>query len=270
MSSSGRGWVGTPGGKPTTVGQLLHSRQTSGRRPPHANTPTPTPATAVPPSGSSRRSGIGASQLPPPVPSEPVSYSAHLASTMGGRGQGREVSQRKDVLSPIQVVTRIKPQEQSVVPRGDILDVGEDMQTLSVSKDLYFSRTQDFAVHKFTFDRVFPDSTRQRTFYRKCCKPLVMALCQGVNGCIITYGETKTGKTYTLEGPLLSEDPSDQGVIPLAVEDIFEYTHSNSTGGRNFSVRASYLVIENDSISDLLRPGNDNLRCVLFGFCAGG
>ena len=106
--------------------------------------------------------------------------------------------------------------------RGDILDVGEDMQTLSVSKDLYFSRTQDFAVHKFTFDRVFPDSTRQRTFYRKCCKPLVMALCQGVNGCIITYGETKTGKTYTLEGPLLSEDPSDQGVIPLAVEDIFE------------------------------------------------
>jgi len=43
---------------------------------------------------------------------------------------------------------------------------------------------------------------------------------QGYNAAMIAYGQTGTGKTYTVEGDL--EGPN-RGIIPRTVEDIFTY-----------------------------------------------
>jgi centromeric protein E len=69
----------------------------------------------------------------------------------------------------------------------------------------------------------------------------------------IRYGQTSSGKTYTLSGT-----PNDPGIIPLAIQDIFE--HIQNTPDREFLLRMSYLEIYNENISDLLKPGNDNLK----------
>jgi centromeric protein E len=48
------------------------------------------------------------------------------------------------------------------------------------------------------------------------------------------------------------------GVIPLAVEDVFQHVYN--TPDREFLLRVSYLEVYNERINDLLNPSSDNLR----------
>lgn len=81
----------------------------------------------------------------------------------------------------------------------------------------------------------------------------------GYNGSIIAYGQTGTGKTHTIEGELEGDD---QGIIPRAVTEVFEYIQNDTDNADSqWLVRVSYLQIYNERISDLLKPsGKDNLR----------
>ena len=54
----------------------------------------------------------------------------------------------------------------------------------------------------------------------RCLPRPPYALQQGYNAAIIAYGQTGTGKTYTMEGELEGQL---RGIIPRTVEDIFTY-----------------------------------------------
>ncbi|KAI8811695.1 P-loop containing nucleoside triphosphate hydrolase protein [Cladochytrium replicatum] len=71
---------------------------------------------------------------------------------------------------------------------------------------------------------------------------------EGINGTVFAYGQTASGKTYTMMG--VEEQP---GVIPQAVEDVFNYIREEA-GDREFLLRVSYLEIYNETIRDLLSP----------------
>lgn len=66
---------------------------------------------------------------------------------------------------------------------------------------------------------------------------------QGYNGAIIAYGQTGTGKTYTMEG---ARTGPDRGIIPRAVENIFACIENDTAPGSKYLVRASYLQIYNE------------------------
>lgn len=51
----------------------------------------------------------------------------------------------------------------------------------------------------------------------------------------------------------------ERGIIPRAIEQIFCHIQSNISARMRFLVRASYLQIYNESISDLLKPERNNL-----------
>ncbi len=78
---------------------------------------------------------------------------------------------------------------------------------------------------------------------------------QGYNGAIIAYGQTGTGKTYTMEG---AHTGPDRGIIPRAVEDIFACIEHDAAPGSKYLVRASYLQIYNEVRSPL--PGTQEPR----------
>eukprot|EP00796_Vickermania_ingenoplastis_P009271 gene9271-6519_t len=120
-----------------------------------------------------------------------------------------------------------------------------------------------YARQTFTFDRVFGPDTDQGALYEGCAKAAVLAVLKGYNGTLMAYGQTGTGKTYTMEG---FTGEAARGIIPRAVEDIFYFmeatqraeedaasrpgaTHRSRT---EFVVRASYMQIYNEVISDLL------------------
>ncbi|XP_010881471.1 kinesin-like protein KIF3C isoform X2 [Esox lucius] len=101
----------------------------------------------------------------------------------------------------------------------------------------------------FTFDSVYDASSKQRDLYDETVRPLIDSVLDGFNGTIFAYGQTGTGKTYTMQGAWL--DPEKRGVIPNAFEHVFTQI-SRSSGDRQYLVRASYLEIYREEIRDLL------------------
>ncbi|XP_008832631.1 kinesin-like protein KIFC2 isoform X3 [Nannospalax galili] len=84
---------------------------------------------------------------------------------------------------------------------------------------------------RFRLDWVFPPDTSQE---------------EGYSVCIFTYGQTGTGKTYSMEGP-----PEDPGIAPRALQLLFQ---EMGTGGQHH-VTLSMVEIYNETVRDLLAPG---------------
>lgn len=100
----------------------------------------------------------------------------------------------------------------------------------------------------FTFDSVYDCNSKQIDLYDETFRPLVESVLFGFNGTIFAYGQTGTGKTYTMEG--VRKDPERRGVIPNSFEHIF--THISQSQNQQYLVRASYLEIYQEEIRDLL------------------
>nr|XP_040048342.1 kinesin-like protein KIF3B [Gasterosteus aculeatus aculeatus]XP_040048344.1 kinesin-like protein KIF3B [Gasterosteus aculeatus aculeatus] len=100
----------------------------------------------------------------------------------------------------------------------------------------------------FTFDSVYDWNSKQIDLYDETFRPLVDSVLLGFNGTIFAYGQTGTGKTYTMEG--VRDDIERRGVIPNSFEHIF--THISRSQNQQYLVRASYLEIYQEEIKDLL------------------
>ncbi|XP_051880626.1 kinesin-like protein KIF3C isoform X2 [Pristis pectinata] len=100
----------------------------------------------------------------------------------------------------------------------------------------------------FTFDAVYENSSKQSDLYDETVRPLVDSVLQGFNGTVFAYGQTGTGKTYTMQG--IWADQEKRGIIPNAFEHIF--THISRSQDQQYLVRASYLEIYQEEIRDLL------------------
>nr|KAF6499445.1 centromere protein E [Molossus molossus] len=97
----------------------------------------------------------------------------------------------------------------------------------------------------FSFDRVFHSAETTKDVYEEIAVPIIDSAIQGYNGTIFAYGQTASGKTYTMMG---SEDYL--GVIPRAIHDIFQKIEKFPD--REFLLRVSYMEIYNETITDLL------------------
>ncbi|KAJ0026759.1 hypothetical protein NQD34_017759 [Periophthalmus magnuspinnatus] len=112
----------------------------------------------------------------------------------------------------------------------------------------------------FTFDAVYDANSKQRDLYDESVRPLIDSVLDGFNGTIFAYGQTGTGKTYTMQGAWM--DPEKRGVIPNAFDHIFTHI-SRSQSDKQYLVRASYLEIYLEEIRDLLDPNHANTRLEL-------
>ncbi|XP_024062724.2 kinesin-like protein KIF3C [Terrapene carolina triunguis] len=100
----------------------------------------------------------------------------------------------------------------------------------------------------FTFDAVYDASSKQADLYDETVRPLIDSVLQGFNGTIFAYGQTGTGKTYTMQGAWT--DSEKRGIVPNSFEHIF--THISRSQNQQYLVRASYLEIYQEEIRDLL------------------
>ncbi|XP_078146071.1 kinesin-like protein KIF3C [Centroberyx gerrardi] len=111
----------------------------------------------------------------------------------------------------------------------------------------------------FTFDAVYDANSKQRDLYDESVRPLIDSVLAGFNGTIFAYGQTGTGKTYTMQGAWM--DPEKRGVIPNAFDHIFTHI-SRSQSDKQYLVRASYLEIYREEVRDLLDPNHANARAL--------
>lgn len=142
----------------------------------------------------------------------------------------------------------------------DAYQAGLASTVLIIHNDEYPSTPpchQVYATYRFPFDAVYDEHATQEDVYVTSARPAVLSTLQGYNATIIAYGQTGTGKTHTMEGPSLTGPH--RGIIPRAVDDIFASIENDGTPHSRYLVRASYLQIYNEVISDLLRADRTNL-----------
>lgn len=101
----------------------------------------------------------------------------------------------------------------------------------------------------FSFDATFDDDSTQVDIYNETARPIVDKVLQGYNGTILAYGQTGTGKTYTMSGA--KTPPQLRGIIPNTFAQIFGHI-AKADDKQKFLVRATYLEIYNEEIRDLL------------------
>ncbi|KAG8958268.1 hypothetical protein FRC00_002888, partial [Tulasnella sp. 408] len=119
----------------------------------------------------------------------------------------------------------------------------------------------------FTFDQVHPQGTKQHAIFTTTAAPLVSRFLQGFNCTILAYGQTSSGKTYTMTGVDLDADPSDSengmGIIPRAVATIFgaiQQLKQERGNAWNCSVKGSFIEIYNEDLIDLLATEDPSMR----------
>ncbi|KAG9440639.1 hypothetical protein H6P81_020804 [Aristolochia fimbriata] len=105
----------------------------------------------------------------------------------------------------------------------------------------------------YAFDHVFDQGSTNARIYELLTKDIIRAAVDGFNGTAFAYGQTSSGKTYTMNG-----SDTDPGIIHLAVKDIFE--NIKMIDDREFLVRVSYMEIYNEEINDLFAPENHKLQ----------
>ncbi|CAI0471662.1 unnamed protein product [Linum tenue] len=111
----------------------------------------------------------------------------------------------------------------------------------------------------YQFDKVFGPTCEQTDLFDSAVTPIVNEVLEGYNCTIFAYGQTGTGKTYTMEGGMVSEDgefPSDAGIIPRAVQQIFEVLEARS---EDYSMKVTFLELYNEEIMDLLADSDESV-----------
>ncbi|CAM0948434.1 unnamed protein product [Alopecurus aequalis] len=103
--------------------------------------------------------------------------------------------------------------------------------------------------HTFVLDKVFDHFTTQEQVFDEVSE-LVQSAIDGYKVCIFAYGQSGSGKTYTMMGHPEVHDK--KGVIPRAVEQIFQASQCPVSQGWIYNVQVSMLEIYNEIIKDLI------------------
>ncbi|CAH8833163.1 unnamed protein product [Trichobilharzia szidati] len=113
-------------------------------------------------------------------------------------------------------------------------------QTTSELTNIYIAKEDTF-----TFNRVFRPGATQLDVFEEI-RPLIASCIDGYNVCIMAYGPTGSGKTYTMQGI-----PKDPGVSIRAVTELFELCQPLQSIWK-VQVSIAMLEIHNEVVYDLL------------------
>jgi len=115
----------------------------------------------------------------------------------------------------------------------------------------------------FDFKRAFAEAESQENVFEHVGKPVVSDVLNGYNGTILAYGQTSSGKTYSMYGPegLATESmlPEVEGIVPRAARQVFEHIEATMED-TEFTLRCSFLEVYREKMNDLLRPNFEALR----------
>lgn len=143
----------------------------------------------------------------------------------------------------VQVVVRCRPlsERERRLESYNVVNVHPERGVIEVLNPKAKSENEKFKI--FTYDGVYDSRFSQQNLYDEIVRPLVSSVLEGYNGCVFAYGQTGTGKTYTMEG---EDTDDDKGIIPRVFEQI--WSHINRTSGVEFLVCVRYLEIYMEEI----------------------
>lgn len=156
---------------------------------------------------------------------------------MDGVGNGRE--------EKILVLVRLRPLNEKEISRNDV----SDWECINDTTVLFRNSLQERSMFPtaYSFDRVFGGDSTTRQVYDEGAKGIALSVVSGINSSIFAYGQTSSGKTYTMTG-----------ITEYTVADIYDYMQKHEE--RAFVLKFSAIEIYNEAIRDLLSTENIPLR----------
>lgn len=124
-----------------------------------------------------------------------------------------------------------------------------DWECISPTTVMFRSTVPDRAMFPtaYTYDRVFGPNCSTRQVYEEGAKEVALSVVSGINSSIFAYGQTSSGKTYTMTG-----------ITEYSVMDIYDYIEKHPE--REFILKFSAIEIYNEAVRDLLSHDTTPLR----------
>ncbi|KAH9605410.1 hypothetical protein KSS87_012314, partial [Heliosperma pusillum] len=134
---------------------------------------------------------------------EPVTPLAKIRTTHTTTPGGTKVREEK-----ILVTVRVRPLSTRELAGYDLISWEcPDDHTV-----VFKNPSDEKPSSSFTFDKVFGQNCGTTKVYREGAKDVALSALTGINATIFAYGQTSSGKTYTM-----------RGITELAIDDIYEH-----------------------------------------------
>ncbi|XP_054007710.1 kinesin-like protein Klp61F isoform X1 [Hylaeus anthracinus] len=163
----------------------------------------------------------------------------------------------------IQVFVRVRP-------INDLEQTNKSTTIVEVANDkeiVVRERPKEKYSKKFKFDNVFGPSAKQVDVYNAVVSPLLEQVLAGYNCTVFAYGQTGTGKTFTMEG--INRDPTlhwrkdtTAGMIPRSLSHLFD--ELQLLQAQEYTIRVSFLELYNEELFDLLSTNDDGSKIKLY------
>ena len=152
----------------------------------------------------------------------------------------------------LRVMCRVRP----FLPTEKI-NKKSQIETMLINNDSISIYQENKPEKNFEYDYIFDPKSTQNDVYEEVTL-LIQSMVQGNNICIIAYGQTCTGKTYTIQGP----DSKNPGIAPRAAKELFLILSTFSKSNYFESIRLSLTIIEiyNEQIYNLLEESTPSLN----------
>lgn len=148
----------------------------------------------------------------------------------------------------IECHVRMKPVPH--VELADALRIRENVITISPKqRGVNSSITSEM---DFQMTKIIPMDADQGSVFKSVVADVIDEALNGTSGCVLAYGQTGAGKTYTMTGP--GTNYNDRGMIPRSISHVFHHVEKmNHNAGKSiFTIRISYVEIYQDRVIDLL------------------
>ncbi|KAG8057512.1 hypothetical protein GUJ93_ZPchr0002g24863 [Zizania palustris] len=145
----------------------------------------------------------------------------------------------------IVVSVRMRPVNAREAERGD----GSDWECTGPTTLMFRGAIPERAMFpaSYTYDRVFSHECNTRQVYDEGARQVALSVLSGINSSIFAYGQTSSGKTYTMVG-----------ITEYSMSDIYSYMDKHPE--REFILKFSAMEIYNEAVRDLLSPDATPLR----------
>ncbi|KAL3515097.1 hypothetical protein ACH5RR_021999 [Cinchona calisaya] len=145
----------------------------------------------------------------------------------------------------ILVLVRLRPLSDKEILKNEV----SDWECINETTILYRNSLQERSglPTAYSFDRVFRGDCLTRKVYDNGAKEVALSVVNGINSTIFAYGQTSSGKTYTMNG-----------ITEYTVADIYEYIQKHEE--RAFVLKFAAMEIYNEVVRDLLSTDNTPLR----------
>lgn len=169
-------------------------------------------------------------------------------------------NQLQEVSGNIRVISRFRPPEEGDNGKAEfpfefcaldkIFICGKFIPaTITYQRQLGLNQPQAYIARDefFAFNRVFQDTANQEDIFEEI-RPMIGSFVDGYNVCILAYGPTGSGKTYTMQGT-----KNCPGMCRRSITEVFSLCDPLQ-GVWCTEINIAMLEIHNEVIYDLLAP----------------